>query len=119
MKDKSNIIYENESFTAFIYSKYSSLIHIIILPNKKLTLLEEINDKNIINQMITSVKLIIDKLDTKNKEYILVLNSISKETDEIYFNLIVGENLGKMFEIKTKPKIRDPILYMSDLNYII
>jgi len=119
IKEKSDIIYENDSFTAFIFSKSSNAVHIIILPNKKLTSLEEINNENIINQMITSVKLIIDKLDTKVKDYRLILNSISKETDEIYFNLIVGEKLGQMFENETKPKIRDPILYKSDLNYII
>ena len=114
----SDIIYKNDDIIAFKYSKHHKTIHIIIIPKNKIISFEDISNENIINKILLSVKEILINLNMVNSNYRLVLNSINKDNDELYFNLIVGENLGPTFQIET-PKIRDPILYKSDLNYII
>lgn len=117
-ENHSDIIYKNDDIIAFKYSKHYTTIHIIIIPKNKIISFEDICNENIINKILLSVKNILKNLNMVNSNYRLVLNSINKDNDELYFNLIVGEKLGPTFQFET-PKIRDPILYKSDLNYII
>lgn len=114
IKDNCNIIFKNDYISSFIYPN-SNPMNVIILPEKKITSLKEMINQNIINQIIMSVEIIIKKLNLENKEYKLILNSKSNENSEIYFNLIFGSKL----DVINKTNVRDPILYKSDLNYII
>ncbi|CAL4043111.1 Purine nucleoside phosphoramidase [Buchnera aphidicola (Tetraneura ulmi)] len=98
---KSKIIYQNDNLTAFEDINPKAPIHILIIPNKKIKNINQINieNKNIIIEMIFIAVKIAKKKKIEKKGYRLVINCNKDGGQEIpylHIHLLGGRKLGSI-----------------------
>ncbi|WP_343189800.1 histidine triad nucleotide-binding protein [Buchnera aphidicola] len=101
-KIPSKIIYQDKEITAFEDINPQSPIHILIVPNKRIKSINEINEKNknIIGNMISASVKIAKKLKFAKNGYRIVINCNKhgrQTVQHLHIHLLGGKMLGKKF----------------------
>lgn len=98
-KIKSKIVYQNNSLTAFEDINPKAPIHILIIPNKKIKNINQINinNKDLIAEMIFIAVKIAKKRKIEKNGYRIVINCNKDGGQEIpylHIHLLGGKKLG-------------------------
>ena len=108
---EATIIYKNDYVTAFDDIYPSAPIHILIIPNKTIKSLNEINEEDgiYLTEILLCAKNIAKNKGIDKTGYRLISNCESDGGQEIpylHFHLVGGVKLGKMINLpKTSKKI--------------
>ncbi|MEA3496873.1 MAG: histidine triad nucleotide-binding protein [Bacteroidota bacterium] len=91
---KSDIVFENEKLIAFKDLNPQAPIHILIIPKKHISRVENLSEENssLMGELIITAKQIADKMNIKNG-YRLVFNNGEnggQEVEHIHLHLLAG-----------------------------
>jgi histidine triad (HIT) family protein len=98
----ANIVYQDEYITAFEDIYPDAPIHILIIPNKKIVSLNDINEEDTIYLSKILLQFNIDE-----SGYRLITNCNKdggQEIDYLHFHLVGGVRLGKMISLPKDSK---------------
>jgi len=90
----SNLVFENESTAAFCDLNPVAPVHVLVIPKKHVASLNELEDKNLMGELLNSVKEVAKKLNIK--EYRTVINtgeSAGQSVFHIHLHVISGRPL--------------------------
>ena len=105
----AKIIFENEYITAFEDIEPSAPVHILIIPNKKISSLNEIEEQDSIylSKILLAAKEIARQVGIEKTGYRLITNCGSdggQEINYLHFHLVGGLKLGKMISLSKDSK---------------
>lgn len=111
----ADIVYSNKYITAFKDIDPCAPIHIIIIPNKKFTNLDEVSEKDSIylSEILFAANIIAKQLNIHNSGYRLINNCNKDGGQEIkylHFHLVGGLPLGRMIGLSKENKKKFKIL---------
>lgn len=94
----SKKVYEDDSMLVFEDIDPKAPVHVLAVPKKHITSLNEINDDNIIyiSEIMKKIPVICEKLGIKEKGYRVVNNigeSGGQTVNHIHFHILGGRNL--------------------------
>ena len=105
----ANIVYQDEYVTAFDDIDPSAPVHILIIPNIKISSLNEIEEKDslYLSKILLASKEIAIKKGINSSGYRLITNcgfDGGQEIDYLHFHLVGGVKLGKMISLSKDSK---------------
>ena len=105
----AKIIFENEYITAFEDIEPSAPVHILIIPNKKISSLNEIEERDSIylSKILLAAKEIARQVGIEKTGYRLITNcgfDGGQEINYLHFHLVGGLKLGKMISLSKDSK---------------
>ena len=112
IRDKESpakIIFENDYITAFEDIEPSAPVHILIIPNKKISSLNEIEEQDSIylSKILLAAKEIARQVGIEKTGYRLITNcgfDGGQEINYLHFHLVGGLKLGKMISLSKDSK---------------
>ena len=121
-KEPANIIYQDEYITAF-HDKYPSApVHILIIPNKRIKSLDNINDEDEIymGKILLAASKLAKIKNIHESGYRLITNCNKdggQEIDYLHFHLVGGIPLGRMIGLsKESKKLFQKIKLGNEIN---
>tara|TARA_B100000482_G_C12611819_1_gene299338 strand:+ start:807 stop:1178 length:372 start_codon:yes stop_codon:yes gene_type:complete len=104
---EANIVYKDDYVTAFHDINPDAPVHILIIPNRKINSMNEINheDNVYLALILLTAKKIAQQFDIANTGYRLITNcgkDGGQEIDYLHFHLVGGTRLGKMISLPKK-----------------
>ena len=104
---EANIVYKDDYVTAFHDINPDAPVHILIIPNRKINSMNEINheDNVYLALILLTAKKIAQQFDIANTGYRLITNCCKdggQEIDYLHFHLVGGTRLGKMISLPKK-----------------
>ena len=113
-EEKADIVYQDNYITAFKDIEPNAPVHILIIPNKKITSLNEIQeeDSNYLSNILLGAKQIAKQFNVNETGYRLITNcgkDGGQEINYLHFHLVGGLKLGKMISLSKceKKKLND------------
>ena len=108
-EERSEIVYKDEFVTAFHDIYPSAPIHILIIPNKTMSSLNDIQeeDSNYLSNILLAAKNIAKQFNIHESGYRLITNCGSdggQEINYLHFHLLGGLKLGKMISLPKSEK---------------
>ena len=108
-KEKADIVYKDDYITAFKDIDPSALVHILIIPNKKIESLNDIQeeDSSYLSNILLGAKKIAKQFNIDQSGYRLITNCGSdggQEVQYLHFHLVGGLKLGKMISLSKSEK---------------
>jgi len=108
-KEKADIVYKDDYITAFKDIDPNAPVHILIIPNKKIESLNEIQeeDSNYLSNILLGAKKIAKQFNIDQTGYRLITNCGSdggQEVQYLHFHLVGGLKLGKMISLSKSEK---------------
>ena len=105
----ANIVYQDEYITAFEDIYPDAPIHILIIPNKKIVSLNDINEEDTIylSKILLTAKNLAKQFNIDESGYRLITNCNKdggQEIDYLHFHLVGGVRLGKMISLPKDSK---------------
>jgi histidine triad (HIT) family protein len=105
----ANIVYQDEYITAFDDIYPDAPIHILIIPNKKIVSLNNIEDDDTIylSKILLTAKKLAKQFNIDESGYRLISNCNKdggQEIDYLHFHLVGGVRLGKMISLPKDSK---------------
>ena len=104
---EANIVYKDDYVTAFHDINPDAPVHILIIPNRKINSMNEINheDNVYLALILLTAKKIAQQFDIANTSYKLITKCVKdggQEIDYLHFHLVGGTRLGKMISLPKK-----------------
>jgi histidine triad (HIT) family protein len=108
-EEKADIVYQDNYITAFKDIEPNAPVHILIIPNKKITSLNEIQeeDSNYLSNILLGAKQIAKQFNVNETGYRLITNcgkDGGQEINYLHFHLVGGLKLGKMISLSKSEK---------------
>tara|TARA_B100000902_G_scaffold281728_1_gene267664 strand:- start:837 stop:1226 length:390 start_codon:yes stop_codon:yes gene_type:complete len=109
-EEKADIVYRDEYITAFKDIDPNAPVHILIIPNKTIVSLNDIQeeDSSYLSNILLGAKKIAKQFNIDETGYRLITNCGSdggQEVPYLHFHLVGGLKLGKMISLsKTEKK---------------
>lgn len=108
-QEKADIVYQDEYITAFKDIEPNAPVHILIIPNKKIASLNEIQeeDSNYLSNILLGAKKIAKQFNINENGYRLITNcgkDGGQEINYLHFHLVGGLKLGKMISLSKSEK---------------
>ena len=108
-KEKADIVYKDDYITAFKDIDPNAPIHILIIPNKKIESLNDIQeeDSSYLSNILLGAKKIAKQFNIDQSGYRLITNCGSdggQEVQYLHFHLVGGLKLGKMISLSKSEK---------------
>ena len=108
-EEKADIVYKDDYITAFKDIDPNAPVHILIIPNKKIESLNEIQeeDSNYLSNILLGAKKIAKQFNIDQTGYRLITNCGSdggQEVQYLHFHLVGGLKLGKMISLSKSEK---------------
>ena len=108
---KADIVYRDDYITAFKDIDPNAPVHILIIPNKTIVSLNEIQeeDSNYLSKILLGAKNIAKQFNIDETGYRLITNCGSdggQEVPYLHFHLVGGLKLGKMISLSKTEKKR-------------
>ena len=108
-EEKADIVYKDDYITAFNDIDPNAPVHILIIPNKKIHSLNDIQqeDSNYLSNILLGAKKIAKQLNIDQTGYRLITNCGSdggQEVQYLHFHLVGGLKLGKMISLSKSEK---------------
>ena len=108
-EEKADIVYKDDYITAFNDIDPNAPVHILIIPNKKIESLNDIQeeDSNYLSNILLGAKKIAKQLNIDQTGYRLITNCGSdggQEVQYLHFHLVGGLKLGKMISLSKSEK---------------
>jgi len=108
-KEEANIIYKDEYITAFDDKYPEAPIHILIIPNKKITSMNDIEDSDelYLGKILLSASKIAKEKGIGDSGYRLITNSGKdggQEINYLHFHLLGGVPIGRMVGLPKSSK---------------
>ena len=108
-EEKADIVYQDDYITAFKDIYPSAPVHILIIPNKKITSLNEIQeeDSHYLSNILLGAKKIAIQFNIHDTGYRLITNcgdDGGQEVHYLHFHLVGGLKLGKMISLSKSEK---------------
>lgn len=105
----ANIVYQDEYITAFDDIYPDAPIHILIIPNKKIVSLNNIEEEDTIylSKILLTAKKLAKQFNIDESGYRLISNCNKdggQEIDYLHFHLVGGVRLGKMISLPKESK---------------
>jgi histidine triad (HIT) family protein len=105
----ANIVYQDEYITAFDDIYPDAPIHILIIPNKKIVSLNNIEEEDTIylTKILLTAKKLAKQFNIDESGYRLISNCNKdggQEIDYLHFHLVGGIRLGKMISLPKDSK---------------
>ena len=105
----ANIVYQDEYITAFDDIYPDAPIHILIIPNKKIVSLNNIEEEDTIylSKILLTAKKLAKQFNIDESGYRLISNCNKdggQEIDYLHFHLVGGVRLGKMISLPKDSK---------------
>jgi len=110
-EEKADIVYRDEYITAFKDIDPNAPVHILIIPNKTIVSLNDIQeeDSSYLSNILLGAKKIAKQFNIDETGYRLITNCGSdggQEVPYLHFHLVGGLKLGKMISLsKTEKRI--------------
>ena len=106
---QANIVFKDEYVTAFLDIDPSAPVHILLIPNKKIVSLNEIEEEDSIylSKLLITAKQLAKKHNISESGYRLITNCNKDGGQEIpylHFHLVGGVRLGKMISLPKDSK---------------
>lgn len=106
---KANIVYKNNYVTAFEDIDPSAPHHIIIIPNKEISTVNDVNEEDAImmGNIFIAAKKIAENLGIAESGYRLIMNCNKDGGQEVYYthmHLVGGCPLGKILKLPKDSK---------------
>jgi len=110
-EEKAEIVYKDEYITAFNDIDPNAPIHILIIPNKSIVSLNEIQEEDSIylSNILLGANKIAKQMKIDESGYRLITNCGSdggQEVPYLHFHLVGGLKLGKMISLSKSEKKR-------------
>ena len=121
-KEPANIIYQDEYITAFDDKYPSAPVHILIIPNKRIKSLDNINDEDEIymGKILLAASKLAKIKNIHESGYRLITNCNKdggQEIDYLHFHLVGGIPLGRMIGLsKESKKLFQKIKLGNEIN---
>ena len=108
-QEKADIVYKDDYITAFKDIDPNAPVHILIIPNKKIHSLNDIQeeDSNYLSNILLVAKKIAKQFNIDQTGYRLITNCGSdggQEVQYLHFHLVGGLKLGKMISLSKSEK---------------
>jgi len=108
-KEKADIVYKDDYITAFKDIDPNAPVHILIIPNKKIQSLNEIQeeDSSYLSNILLGAKKIAKQFNIDQTGYRLITNcgpDGGQEVQYLHFHLVGGLKLGKMISLSKSEK---------------
>ena len=108
-EEKATIVYKNEFVTAFKDISPSAPYHIIIIPNKHIPTVNDIQDDDVImmGHLLLAAQKIASDLEIDKSGYRLIMNCNKDGGQEVYyihFHLLGGCPLGRILKLPKESK---------------
>jgi histidine triad (HIT) family protein len=108
-EEKADIVYKDDYITAFNDIDPNAPVHILIIPNKKIESLNDIQqeDSNYLSNILLGSKKIAKQFNIDQTGYRLITNCGSdggQEVQYLHFHLVGGLKLGKMISLSKSEK---------------
>lgn len=108
-EEKADIVYKDDFITAFKDIYPNAPVHILIIPNKTIKSLNEIQeeDSNFLSNILLGAKKIAKQFSIDETGYRLITNCGSdggQEINYLHFHLVGGIKLGKMISLSKSEK---------------
>lgn len=108
-EEKADIVYKDDYITAFNDIDPNAPVHILIIPNKKIESLNDIQeeDSNYLSNILLGAKKIAKQFNIDQTGYRLITNCGSdggQEVQYLHFHLVGGLKLGKMISLSKSEK---------------
>lgn len=108
-EEKADIVYKDDFITAFKDIYPNAPVHILIIPNKTIKSLNEIQeeDSNFLSNILLGAKKIAKQFNIDETGYRLITNCGSdggQEINYLHFHLVGGLKLGKMISLSKSEK---------------
>jgi histidine triad (HIT) family protein len=105
----ANIVFQNDYVTAFHDIYPSAPIHILIIPNKEIKSLNEIQecDAPYLSEIMIAASQLAKQFEIAESGYRLITNcnkNGGQEIDYLHFHLVGGVRLGKMISLPKESK---------------
>lgn len=95
----SNVVYEDDEILAFEDIHPLTPVHILVIPKKHISSLNEINGENV--DIISKIYLVINKIaemkNVRDKGFRIVVNcgeEGGQEVQHLHFHILAGKKLG-------------------------
>lgn len=110
-EEKAEIVYKDEYITAFNDIDPNAPVHILIIPNKSILSLNEIQEEDSIylSNILLGANKIAKQMKIDESGYRLITNCGSdggQEVPYLHFHLVGGLKLGKMISLSKSEKKR-------------
>jgi|TARA_B100001094_G_scaffold329881_1_gene393708 histidine triad (HIT) family protein len=110
-EEKAEIVYKDEYITAFNDIDPNAPVHILIIPNKSIVSLNEIQEEDSIylSNILLGANKIAKQMKIDESGYRLITNCGSdggQEVPYLHFHLVGGLKLGKMISLSKSEKKR-------------
>jgi len=110
-EEKADIVYQDEYITAFKDIAPNAPVHILIIPNKTIVSLNDIQeeDSSYLSNILLGAKKIAKQFNIDETGYRLITNCGSdggQEVPYLHFHLVGGLKLGKMISLSKTEKKR-------------
>ena len=121
-KEPANIVYQDEYITAFDDKYPSAPVHILIIPNKRIKSLDNINDEDEIymGKILLAASKLAKIKNIHESGYRLITNCNKdggQEIDYLHFHLVGGIPLGRMIGLsKESKKLFQKIKLGNEIN---
>ena len=108
-KEPANIIYQDDFITAFDDKYPSAPVHILIIPNKMITSLDNLTDEDEIymGKILVGASKLAKMKNIHESGYRLITNCNKdggQEIDYLHFHLVGGVPLGRMIGLPKESK---------------
>lgn len=108
-ESSADIVYKDDYVTAFKDIYPSAPVHILIIPNKKMTSLNDINEEDAIylSKMLLTAKKLAAEHNISESGYRLITNCNKdggQEINYLHFHLVGGLPLGTMISLPKSSK---------------
>ncbi len=108
-EEKSEIVYKDDYITAFNDISPDAPVHVLIIPNKKIKSLNEIDEDDgiYLSKILLGAKNIAKQFKIDESGYRLITNCNKdggQEIDYLHFHLVGGVKLGKMISLPKQSK---------------
>ena len=119
-EEKAEIVYKDEYITAFNDIDPNAPVHILIIPNKSIVSLNEIQEEDSIylSNILLGANKIAKQMKIDESGYRLITNCGSdggQEVPYLHFHLVGGLKLGKMISLSKSEKKRFNELKLSKM----
>jgi len=97
--EKGDLVYQNNSFVVVNDINPKAKIHLLLVPKKHITSLNEVSDtdKELLGELLLLAKEMANKQQLKNGYRIIINNGsdAGQTVDHLHMHLLGGENLGE------------------------
>ena len=106
---EADIVYKNEYVTAFKDIDPSAPVHIIIIPNKEIKTVNDVNDEDalMMGHLFTAARDIAKDFNINEKGYRLIMNCNKDGGQEVFYthlHLVGGCPLGRILKLPKDSK---------------